>query len=81
MRQQAPAPQNIEAEASLLGAVLIDSDAIVEIADVVSATDFFDPLVLKHRLPPGAHINARLLRKCVCGADQKNRSQIQHPRS
>lgn len=36
-------PQNIEAEASLLGAVLIDSDAIVKIADSVSARDFFDP--------------------------------------
>jgi replicative DNA helicase len=36
-------PQNTEAEASLLGAILIDSDAIVKIADTVSATDFFDP--------------------------------------
>ena len=35
-------PQNIEAEASLLGAVLIDSDAIVKIADVVAVTDFYD---------------------------------------
>lgn len=35
-------PQNAEAEASLLGALLIDSDAIVKIADSVSAFDFFD---------------------------------------
>ena len=35
-------PQNAEAEASLLGALLIDSDAIVKIADAVSATDFFE---------------------------------------
>jgi len=35
-------PQNIEAEASLLGAILIDGDALVKIADVVTATDFFD---------------------------------------
>jgi replicative DNA helicase len=35
-------PQNAEAEASLLGALLIDSDAIVKIADTVSATDFYD---------------------------------------
>lgn len=35
-------PQNIEAEASLLGALLIDSDAIVKIADSVSARDFFE---------------------------------------
>jgi replicative DNA helicase len=36
-------PQNSEAEASLLGALLIDSDAIVKIADHLSADDFFDP--------------------------------------
>lgn len=35
-------PQNTEAEASLLGALLIDSDAIVKIADTVSALDFYD---------------------------------------
>lgn len=37
------APQNVEAEASLLGAILIDSDAIVKIADTVTAEDFYDP--------------------------------------
>lgn len=36
-------PQNLDAEASLLGAVLIDTDAIVKIADAVSVEDFFDP--------------------------------------
>ena len=36
-------PQNVEAEASLLGALLIDSDAIVKIADTVSGIDFYDP--------------------------------------
>lgn len=35
-------PQNVDAEASLLGAILIDSDAIVKIADKISAEDFFD---------------------------------------
>jgi replicative DNA helicase len=35
-------PQNAEAEASLLGALLIDSDAVVKIADNLSAPDFFD---------------------------------------
>ena len=35
-------PQNTEAEASLLGAILIDSDAIVKIADNISSADFFD---------------------------------------
>jgi replicative DNA helicase len=37
------APQNLEAEASLLGAILIDADALVKIADIVSVDDFFDP--------------------------------------
>ena len=35
-------PQNTEAEASLLGAVLIDADAIVKIADSVAKDDFYD---------------------------------------
>ena len=35
-------PQNTEAEASLLGALLIDSDAIVKIADSVDTADFFE---------------------------------------
>ncbi|HET7060505.1 MAG TPA: replicative DNA helicase [Candidatus Saccharimonadales bacterium] len=39
-------PQNSEAEASLLGALLIDSDAIVKIADQINADDFFEP---RHR--------------------------------
>ncbi len=39
---EAVAPQNTDAEASLLGAILIDTDAIVKIADSVSVSDFFD---------------------------------------
>lgn len=35
-------PQNLEAEASLLGSILIDADAIVKVADVVDDTDFYD---------------------------------------
>ncbi|MBI1857387.1 replicative DNA helicase [Candidatus Saccharibacteria bacterium] len=35
-------PQNIEAEASLLGAILIDSDAIVKVADSLTADDFYE---------------------------------------
>lgn len=35
-------PQNTDAEASLLGAVLIDSDAIVKIADQLNTEDFYD---------------------------------------
>jgi replicative DNA helicase len=35
-------PQNLEAEASLLGAILIDPDALIKIADVVGPLDFYD---------------------------------------
>ncbi len=46
-RDQLPAgakvpPQNADAEASLLGAVLIDADAIVKIADAVRPEDFYE---------------------------------------
>lgn len=34
-------PQNIEAEASLLGSILIEKDAIIKIADIVTADDFY----------------------------------------
>lgn len=35
-------PQNPEAEASLLGAVLVDSDAIVRVADALDPSDFYE---------------------------------------
>ncbi|MEK9196378.1 MAG: replicative DNA helicase [Patescibacteria group bacterium] len=35
-------PQNLEAEASLLGAILIDTDAIIKVADIIDESDFFD---------------------------------------
>lgn len=35
-------PQNTDAEASLLGAILIDSDAIVKVADEIEPYDFYD---------------------------------------
>ena len=35
-------PQNIEAEKSLLGSVLLDKDAMIKIADILSANDFYD---------------------------------------
>lgn len=35
-------PHNEEAEASLLGAILIDADALVKIADAVAPSDFYD---------------------------------------
>jgi len=41
--QHTQPPQNTDAEASLLGAILIDTDAIVKIADALSVEDFYDP--------------------------------------
>ena len=35
-------PQNTDAEASLLGSILIDADAVVKIADIIQSVDFFD---------------------------------------
>ena len=35
-------PQNLEAESSLLGSILLDSDSLVNIADIVTADDFYD---------------------------------------
>lgn len=35
-------PQSTEAEASLLGAILIDADAIVKVADIVRPDDFYE---------------------------------------
>jgi len=35
-------PQNLDVEASLLGSVLIDADALVKVGDTVSGDDFFD---------------------------------------
>lgn len=35
-------PQNLDAETSLLGSILIDSDAIVKIADLIFPADFYD---------------------------------------
>jgi len=36
-------PQNLEAEQSVLGALLIDQEAIIKIADLVRAEDFYKP--------------------------------------
>ncbi len=36
-------PQNLEAEMSLLGAILIDKDSMLKIADAIEADDFYKP--------------------------------------
>ena len=34
-------PQSVEAEQSVLGALLIDRDAVIEVADVLRPDDFY----------------------------------------
>ena len=36
-------PQNIEAESSVLGALMIDKDAIIKVADLLRSEDFYQP--------------------------------------
>ncbi len=36
-------PQNVEAEQSVLGSLLIDNDAMIKIADIIQADDFYKP--------------------------------------
>ncbi|MFI5205552.1 MAG: DnaB-like helicase N-terminal domain-containing protein [Candidatus Paceibacterales bacterium] len=35
-------PQNMEAEMSVLGCLMLDKDALLKIGDVISADDFYD---------------------------------------
>ncbi|MBL8030080.1 MAG: replicative DNA helicase [Candidatus Doudnabacteria bacterium] len=36
-------PQNLEAEMSVLGSLMLDSEALVKVADLLSPDDFYDP--------------------------------------
>lgn len=47
-------PQNIDAEASLLGAILIDTDGLIKVADKINANDFYDQ---KHQAIYAAIVN------------------------
>lgn len=44
-------PQNLEAEASVLGSLLLDKDAIIRIADIIITEDFYDS---RHKVIYGA---------------------------
>ena len=46
-------PQAVEAEESVLGAILLDADAIIKVADILSVDDFYRP---EHRAIYGAII-------------------------
>ena len=35
-------PQNLDAEMSLIGAILIDEEVLIDIAEIVKAIDFYD---------------------------------------
>ena len=53
-------PQNLEAEASVLGAIMLDRDAIIKIADTLSPEDLIAPLaaafarILRDELHPAS---------------------------
>ena len=47
-------PQNIEAEQSVLGSLMLDKDAVIKIADIVYADDFYEE---KHRIIYEAILN------------------------
>ena len=36
-------PQNLDAEAAVLGSVLIDKNAIFQVADILAPSDFYSP--------------------------------------
>jgi replicative DNA helicase len=36
-------PQNLEAESSVIGSLLLDQDAVVQVADILAETDFYVP--------------------------------------
>ena len=40
-------PQNLEAEAAVLGSLMLDRDAIVKVADILSSGDFYKPEHIK----------------------------------
>ena len=42
MQPKQEPPQNTDIEASVLGALLIDPDTVVKIADIVRPIDFYD---------------------------------------
>ena len=42
LKEQLP-PQNIEAEESLLGGLMLDSQAIIKVGDFLSERDFYSP--------------------------------------
>lgn len=47
MDDRSAPPQSVDVEASLLGCILIDPDAIVKVSDLISSIDFYDE---RHRL-------------------------------
>ena len=40
-------PQNLDAEMSLIGAILIDEEVLIDIAENVKAVDFYDNATLQ----------------------------------
>ena len=36
-------PQNLEAEQSVLGALMLDKDAVINVTDILKSDDFYKP--------------------------------------
>lgn len=47
-------PQNLDAEMSLIGAILIDEDVLADVSEIVKSSDFYDK---RHKMIFGAMIN------------------------
>lgn len=47
-------PQNMEAESSVIGCLLLDKESLVKIADIIKAEDFYDP---RHQIIYEAIVN------------------------
>lgn len=68
-------PHNLEAEEAVLGALLIDKDAIIKIADIIASDDFYSD---KHRLVYEAMIELYSKREPIDVLSLANRLEEKH---
>jgi hypothetical protein len=40
-------PQNLEAEAGLLGSILLDKDSLLKVGDTLQVEDFYEPYLMQ----------------------------------
>ncbi len=56
------APHNIEAEQALLGAILVNNEALYRVSDFLEPEHFFEPIhqqIYEHRAQPDPHRQGR----------------------